>query len=158
MTGERAPRDAALIRPAQPGDAATIRDLVVAAYASYAQQVGRVPGPMRDDYERRVAACEVWVLERGGEIAGVIVLKDEPDGLMIDNVAVRPEAQGNGFGRALLAFAEREARRRGYGAVRLYANVIMVKNIAIYERLGFVEVERFRDGASTRIQMAKLVG
>jgi len=145
------------IRPAQLSEAAAIRGLVADAYADYAAQVGRTPSPMRDDYERRIAASEVWVLEHGGEITGVIVLKEEPDRLVIDNVAVKPAAQGNGFGRAMIAFAAEEARQRGFGALRLYANLIMAKNIALYERLGFVEVERFSDKGTTRIAMAKRI-
>ena len=145
------------IRPAEPGEAAAIRGLVTDAYAGYAAQVGRTPGPVRDDYARRIAASEVWVLEHVGEITGVIVLKEEPDRLVIDNVAVEPAAQGNGFGRAMIAFAAEEARRRGFGVLRLYANVTMIKNIALYKRLGFVEVERFSNKGTTRIAMAKRI-
>lgn len=106
------------IRPAHLGGAAAIRGLVTEAYAGYAAQVGRTPSPVRDDYARRIAASEVWVLEHGGEITGVIDLKEEPDRLVIANVAVKPAAQDKGFGRALIAFAAEEARQRGFGALR----------------------------------------
>ncbi len=148
-----------VLRSARPGEGETIRALVRAAYANYAKQVGRTPGPVKDDYERRIAASEVWVVQYGDDVVGVIVLKEQGDDLVIviDNVAVLPAAQGHGLGRMLITFAEQEACQRGFAEVRLYANVIMTRNIALYEHLGFVEVDRFRDGGATRIQMAKRI-
>lgn len=158
MPIERIGENNTTIRPARPGDAESIRTLVRAAYSSYAEQVGRTPGPVKDDYERRIAAAEVWVLDRGNDIVGVVVLKEQGDGLLLDNVAVKPSAQGQGFGRMLIAFAEQEARRRGFAELRLFTNVIMVKNIALYTSLGFVQIERFQDGDTVRIQMSKSIG
>jgi N-acetylglutamate synthase-like GNAT family acetyltransferase len=54
----------------------------------------------------------VWVLEQQGEIVGVVVLEEQPECLLLENVAVRPKEQSNGFGRRLIAFAEQEAARR----------------------------------------------
>ena len=54
------------IRPAEPGDAAAVRDLVRAAYASYVERIGKEPAPMlEEDYAALIRAGEVWVLDRG---------------------------------------------------------------------------------------------
>jgi GNAT superfamily N-acetyltransferase len=59
--------------------------------------------------------------DRGsGCYSWLIVLLPKPDHLLLDNIAVAPARQGSGLGRWLLAFAEAEAVRRGYGEIRLY--------------------------------------
>ena len=103
------------IRPARLEEAETVRALVDEAYGHYVARIGQKPGPMNDDYRRRVAAGQTWVLIDEDEIAGLAVLEEQADHLLLDNVAVRPAAQGRGYGRALIAFAEAEAARRGFG-------------------------------------------
>ena len=56
---------------------------------------------------------------------------------------------------ALIAFAERIARDRGLGAIRLYTNEAMTENIALYRRLGFVETGRREEAGFRRVYMAK---
>lgn len=144
------------IRPAHPGDAEAVRQLVHASYAHYVARMGKPPGPMLDDYARRIADGQTWVLEEEGALAGILVLEDaDDDALLLDNVAVSPSAQGKGFGRALVAFAEEEAGRRGHREVRLYTNVLMTENIALYERLGFHETGRVSEKGFERVYMAK---
>ena len=56
---------------------------------------------------------------------------DEPGALLLYNIAVSPQAQGRGVGKRLIAFTEAEARRRGYGLLRLYTNELMIENVAM---------------------------
>ena len=147
-----------MIRPARPEDAGSVRQLVLDAYGHYVARMGKPPGPMLDDYARRIADGQAWVLENeGGRPAGVLVLEDVPGegALLLDNVAVAPSAQGKGHGRALVAFAEAEARRRGHGEVRLYTHVLMTENQALYRRLGFRETGRVSEKGYERVYMAK---
>jgi GNAT superfamily N-acetyltransferase len=145
-----------MIRPARPEDTEAVRQLVEDAYGHYVARMGKPPGPMLDDHARRIADGQAWVLEEGDRLAGVLVLEDAPGGaLLLDNVAVAPSAQGKGHGRALVAFAEEEARRRGHGEVRLYTNVLMVENLALYGRLGFRETGRVSEKGYERVYMAK---
>src|SRR5690349_8794181 len=132
-----------MIRPSRTEDVDAISRLVRDAYGHYVTRLGKPPGPMLDDYARRVADGQAWVLESGGTLTGLVVLEETGDGaLLLDNVAVAPGAQGKGFGRVLIAFAEAEAGRRGHGEVRLYTNVMMTENLALYGRL------RFRGGSA----------
>jgi GNAT superfamily N-acetyltransferase len=149
-------RSAPLIRPARPEDADAIRRLVLDACGHYVARIGKPPGPMLYDYDRRIADEQAWVLEEDGRLAGALVLEDAEGGaLLLDNVAVAPSAQGKGYGRALVAFAEEEARRRGHGVVRLYTNALMAENLALYGRLGFRETGRVSEKGYERVYMAK---
>jgi ribosomal protein S18 acetylase RimI-like enzyme len=114
---------------------------------------------MLDDYGALIAAGAVHVLAPDGEsIAAMIVLLEKPDHLLLDNIAVGRDHQGQGLGRQLIAFAEDEARRRGFAEIRLYTHVTMVENIALYMRLGFVETGRGQDRGYDRVFMVKRLG
>jgi ribosomal protein S18 acetylase RimI-like enzyme len=60
--------------------------------------------------------------------------------LLVYSIAVLPSEQGLGHGSALLDFADRCAVALGLGAIRLYTNVRMEKNIAFYRRHGYTEI------------------
>ena len=146
-----------MIRPADPGDEEIVRTLVQRAYEAWVPQLGRLPGPMKDDYARRIANNQVWVLEQEGEIVGLVVLEEQPGHLLLENVAVFPREQGKGFGRLLIAFAEQEAARRGFPELQLCTNVRMIENIALYEYLGFTEIGRICGEGFERVCLAKSV-
>jgi len=140
-----------VIRPARPDEARAVRALVEAAFARHVAAVGRRPAPMDDDHGARIAAGQQFVRDGddddGGGLAASIVLVDAGDHLVVNNVAVAPACQGRGLGRALLAFAEDEARRRGLREVRLHTNAAMADNLVMYPRLGYTEAGReTRDG------------
>jgi ribosomal protein S18 acetylase RimI-like enzyme len=146
------------IRPARPDDAGAVAAVVHAAYSMYVERIGKPPGPMLDDYSARIAGGSVSVVEdSNGNIAGIIVLIPRPDHLLLDNVAVRPDRQGQGLGHALIAFAEAEAARLGYAEIRLYTHEKMTENLALYRRIGFVETGRRREAGYDRVFMRKLV-
>jgi ribosomal protein S18 acetylase RimI-like enzyme len=140
-----------MIRPALPEDADAVHALVCHANTPWIARLGREPSPMRDDYAQRIASGEVWVLEETDALLGCIMLRDGPEALQIPNIAVVPAAQGKGHGRQLLAFAEAEARRRGYQEVRLTVNMLMTENIALYQHLGFVESRRIQGDSIDRV-------
>ena len=83
------------------------------------------------------------MLERpDGTLVGVIELVVRDDRLWIENVAIRPAAQGQGLGRRLLQHAEAEAAARGLPQVGLLTNERYASNIAMYERYGYRETHR----------------
>jgi ribosomal protein S18 acetylase RimI-like enzyme len=147
-----------MIRKAHPEEAGAVRDVVCAAYQHYVPVIGRQPAPMLDDYALRIAANQVWVLEDVRGLSGVLVLEDGPDCFLLDNIAVHPDRQGQGFGRRLLDLAEGEAVRCGWNAVTLYTNALMVQNIAIYTGRGYVETGRRKEKGFDRVYMEKRLG
>ena len=144
-----------MIRHAVEGEAEVVRDVVHAAYRHYVARIGRQPGPMLDDYARRIADGQAWVLDQADSIVAVLVLEELPDRFLLDNIAVAPEAQGHGHGRALIAFAEAEARRRGWREITLYTHALMTENLVLYRRIGFVETGRVMEKGFDRVYMAK---
>lgn len=152
------------ITPARPDDADAIAALVAAAYTPYIARIGTEPGPMLDDYAAVIADHIVHVARDGeasggtigGPIRGVVVLIEKPDGtILFDNIAVAPAAQGAGLGRRLMDFAEAEAARRGYARLDLYTHQMMIENIEIYARRGYVETGRRTERGFPRVYMAK---
>jgi ribosomal protein S18 acetylase RimI-like enzyme len=110
---------------------------------------------MLDDYNRRIADGQTWVLEDAGHIVGILVLEETQAGFLLDNIAVLPACQGKGHGRILMEFAEAEARRRGFRQIQLYTHALMIENIALYCRVGFVETHRVSEKGFDRVYMTK---
>jgi GNAT superfamily N-acetyltransferase len=143
------------LRIATADDKPAVEAIVQAAYTHYIARIGRKPGPMLDDYGALIEAGRVHVMECNGELKGLLVLIPEADAMLLDNVAVHPSAQGTGLGRQMMLFAEDAARKAGYKAIRLYTNVMMTENIALYTRVGYVETHRGFEKGLHRVYMTK---
>jgi GNAT superfamily N-acetyltransferase len=132
------------IRPAVIGDADGVAALVARAYSKWIPVIGRPPKPMLADYRRAIAEHIVYVIEdaQSAGLAAIVELVAAPDHMLVENVAVDPARQGQGLGRMLLAHAEVVARERQLPVMRLYTNALMRSNIDLYERLGYVTIER----------------
>jgi ribosomal protein S18 acetylase RimI-like enzyme len=142
-----------LIRDATAEDIACIRTIARAAYAKYVPRIGREPAPMAADYEAAVAACRVVVIAAAGTVRGYMVAWPEADAYFIDNLGVDPECQGQGLGRRLIEHAAGEANRLRLPALRLYTNVAMTENLAMYAHLGFVETHRAVEDGYHRVHL-----
>ncbi len=147
------------MRPARPDEAEAVGALVEAAFSRHIAAVGQRPAPMDDDHAARIARGEQYVIDgdEPGVLAASIVLVDENDHLLVNNVAVAPGRQRQGHGRALLAFAEDEARRRGLPENRLHTHARMADNLIMYPRLGYVEAGREARGGFDRVLFVKAV-
>ncbi len=143
------------LRPATLDDLHPVETIVRTAYAHYVPRIGREPGPMLDDYSALIQQGHVHVIEHNGTAQGVLVLIPEPTAMLLDNVAVSPDAQGLGLGRKMLEFAERTAMQSGYRTIKLYTNEAMTENIALYARIGYVETHRAVEKGLRRVYMAK---
>jgi hypothetical protein len=58
-------------RSAEAADAASVAELVDAAYGHYVERIGMLPGPMTEDYAEVIRNRQVTVAERHGAIVGV---------------------------------------------------------------------------------------
>jgi ribosomal protein S18 acetylase RimI-like enzyme len=141
------------LRHATAADLPAIKALIDAAYARYLTRMDKPPGPMLRDYGPSIEDGTTWVT--GSPIAAVLTLYPRDDHLLVENIAVHPDAQGRGLGRSLMDFAEHEAARRGLTRMALYTHEVMTENQAIYARLGYTEVERRVEDGYRRIYMEK---
>lgn len=143
------------LRLAAPDDLAAVEALVHEAYCGYIARIGQQPGPMLEDYVASIAAGAVHVLAEGDAIVGILVLIPERDAMLLDNIAVHPAAQGKGYGRRLLDFAESQARTAGFRAIRLYTHELMTENQTLYRRTGYIETHRAAEQGLKRVFMTK---
>ncbi|MER9355599.1 GNAT family N-acetyltransferase [Mesorhizobium sp. M0514] len=147
-----------LFRPAQPADAAAIRDIVRAAYAKWVPLIGREPLPMRADYDKAVAEHPFDLAIENGRIVGMIETILTDDHLWIENVCVAPQAQGRGIGRLLLERAEQKALEASCFELRLLTNGAFMANVLLYKRHGYTidREEPFMNGMT--VYMSKKLG
>jgi ribosomal protein S18 acetylase RimI-like enzyme len=126
------------LRRARENDLPAIVAVQQAAYAGNRAILGVEPLPLLADYAAILASHEVWLADGRDGLAGVLILDVEPDHLLIWSIAMAPSMQGRGLGNRLLAEAEARARQLGLHRLRLYTGEPLTKNIAWYERHGFV--------------------
>ena len=142
-------------RLANEADLSALREVVRAAYDPYLARMDRAPAPLVADIRPRIRDGHVWMV--GRPVVGLICLCPRDDALLIENLAVHPNAQGTGLGRRLLGFAEGLARRRGLDRVTLYTNEVMTENLAIYAHFGYREVGRRTEDGYRRVFMEKVL-
>ena len=143
------------VRRAMPPDALAVRELTRAAYAKWVPAIGREPTPMTVDHDARVRDHRVELLHVDGRLAALIELVPEAAHLLIENVAVLPAFQGQGYGRRLLAHAETVAASLGLSVMHLYTNPLFAGNVQLYGRLGYqVDREEPYKGGTT-VYMSK---
>ncbi len=144
------------LRNAVIGDAKALTECMHAAYGSYAARLnGVVLPPLTVNYEDEIRACPVWVAEADLTIIGGLILMPEEGWMTIANIAVHPQFQGKGVGRALMARAEAEAKAKALrlSVLRLATHVALTENVEFYNQLGWSETGR----DETRIHMQKSI-
>ncbi|MFF8575416.1 GNAT family N-acetyltransferase [Streptomyces sp. NPDC015408] len=146
----------AQVRQAVTDDVPAVKAITDAAYRPYIERIGMVPQPMEADHAANVAAGRVFVAcEPGGDPVGLVVVEARPGHLLLDSIAVHPDAHGRGVGRRLLRFVDAHARALGLPEVRLYTNAMMWENQEIYPKYGYRLVERRVDGPYDRVHYRK---
>jgi ribosomal protein S18 acetylase RimI-like enzyme len=99
----------------------------------------------------------IWLVEREGEAAGYIVITFvfamEHGGLtaVVDDFYVRPEARGQGLGKAALAAVRRACGDLGLLAKRVEVGVDNARAQAVYRSAGF---EPLRGHALMQVSLA----
>jgi ribosomal protein S18 acetylase RimI-like enzyme len=97
----------------------------------------------REAWRRLRRHLGVWRASRAWLFVVVFHSARIPQGeLLVDTLAVHPQAQGSGIGRRLVDFALEEARRRGKTAAILYCIDRNERARGVYARAGFHVVRR----------------
>jgi ribosomal protein S18 acetylase RimI-like enzyme len=122
-------------------------------------------GALRETLERvreDLAAGGGAIAELQGEPVGCLRWQPASDGSFhVRRVAVAMHARRRGVGRALMTWAEVEARRRGCDAVTVGVRITLPGNLAFYRGLGYEIVgEHSHDGYAdvTWLGLRKPVG
>ena len=125
-------------------------ELTRAAYGKWVAVIGREPMPMQADPMAAIEQARVDVLDEAGRLLALIETHLEPGYLWVESLAVRPAAQGHGFGRQLVLHAEGLARAAGLTEVQLLTNPAFAGNLTFYQGLGYQidRQERFRGGST----------
>ena len=130
------------IRRAGHADVAIVRALSRQAYAKWVPLIGREPKPMVADYNQAVLDHIIDLWEEEGQVLALIEMIPMNDHLLIENLAVRPDKQGQGLGDRLLRHAERLALSLRLNELRLYTNAAFTSNLMFYSRRNYHEFRR----------------
>jgi N-acetylglutamate synthase-like GNAT family acetyltransferase len=144
----------ARLRSARIKDLDRLEKIVRAAFAPYAEIIGKRPAPMDAEYATAIRAGRVILAEKA-EITGVAVLEIRGREIWLDTLAVLPGVQGSGTGTRLVAAAEDWARQNGARELKLYTNAAMTRNLTYYPRLGFEETHRAKMDGFDRVFFTK---
>lgn len=144
-------------RLAGPNDVDTISQIVMAAYAKWVPLINRKPLPMVADYSEAIKVHRFDLLEVGGKVAGLIETAAKDDHIWIENVAVKPESQRNGYGKVLITKAEQLARQACLPEMRLLTNAAFTSNILLYEIAGFLIERQVPFMGGIRVCMTKIL-
>ena len=136
------------IREIRAGEHAEAGEVTVAGYrAFYREGLGDYAVHLRD-VAARAAGAVVLVAVEHGRLVGTVTYVPGPESPFAELVregeaairmlAVHPDAQGRGVGRALSEACITRARAAGRRAVALHADEVMATSRRLYERLGFV--------------------
>lgn len=145
------------LRRAAPKDVPAIQLIVIAAYTKYIERIGKPPAPMTTDYEEVLRTHDVFVLEDHDTeaIVGSIVLGIDSDSIKINNLVVDTAAQGRGYGRVLMNYAEDFAQAQERPALTLFTNIKMYENLGLYAKMGFLETDRRTEDGYERVYFRK---
>jgi ribosomal protein S18 acetylase RimI-like enzyme len=144
------------LRRATPADQAAIEALVQSAYAKWVRVIGREPMPMLADYAVAIRDHRIDLID-GETLRALIETALEPDHLFIVNIAVAPDAQGQGLGTRLLQHVEALAAEAGKTELRLCTNSLMAPNIALYRQRGYEVSHKERLPDRSVIHMTKTI-
>lgn len=131
----------AVLRRARPEDAAEVADVWLASFRAALPTVrlAHTDDEVRDWIARVVVGqLDTWVAETGGEIVGLMTLRDD----WIEQLYLRPDWRGRGVGQRFVGLA----KERSPGGLKLWCFQVNAPARLFYERNGFGAAE-MTDGA-----------
>lgn len=146
------------LKRAVAGDQMLVEEFQKTAYARTEAKTGAAAIPLEWDYRAIMHDCEVWLNERDGVLAGVLILRLLDDRLILESIATAPEVSGSGIGADLLAAAFERARVLDRNKIGLITNS---RNPAAgwYMKMGFVvHFEEVQDSRTVLHMQAATTG
>ncbi len=96
------------------------------------------------EYSRSVGGAAFLASSESGPVGCIGIRYLSPGIAELKRMYVSPEYRGSGIARLLCQVAIDAAKKLGYFAVRLDTVEEMTQAIALYESLGFVEIDQYR--------------
>ncbi len=121
------------LRPLQAGDLAAVAALDAAAFQPLWQNT------LPDLQKAHQRAFWAEVAESEGEIIGYLIAIRSLMGVHISRLAVAPQAQGIGIGRALCTNLMRSVWKRGWRNISVNTQESNQASLRLYHKLGFIE-------------------
>ena len=87
----------------------------------------------------------------GEELAGCVFIKEKDDHFYLGKLAVAPGFEGQGIGRKLIEKAEQYTVARGKPVMELQTRIELMRNHAVFGKLGYRKVAETAHPGFTRI-------
>jgi ribosomal protein S18 acetylase RimI-like enzyme len=135
------------MRESDAGEILTIQRAAFASEAIIYADPGMPPLTQTlPELQAEIRDGEGWVARIGHRLVGAIRCRETDDLLLIGRLAIAPDMQGHGVGRALLDAAERHSRAP---EAELFTGSLSEANIRLYERCGYRIAERVDNADGT---------
>lgn len=140
-------------------DAGEVMTVQRAAFVSEAQIYGSADTPpltqTLEEVRAELAAGDGFAARMNGRLVGAIRFRESDDLLLIGRIAITPDMQGHGIGRALLQAAEQASSAP---AAELFTGSLSAANIRLYESCGYEVSERVPyDDGTEQVFLRKLL-
>ena len=90
-----------------------------------------------DHSVKRKIADNVFVVKENGKIKGMVTLKNEDKIGQIGLIAVAPDTQGKGYGKALISACEKELHKKGIVKMNVTTQLDNIQACQFYGKCGF---------------------
>jgi len=124
-----------------------VREIMRAAFGEY-ENVLTVPSSAMwetvDDVAGHIRQGGAVLARMGTETVGSGRYELRDGYLYIGRLSVLPAHRGRGVGAAMMLALEERGRAAGLPEAHISVRVLLPKNIELYQRLGYVEVARYR--------------
>ena len=143
-----------------PEQAKLVRELMLAAFAEY-ESVLTVPSSAMwetiEDVAGHIALGGAVLARLGSETVGSGRFELRDDHVYIGRLSVLPPHRGRGVAAAMMLAMEQRAAAAGFREARIGVRTLLPRNIALYERLGYVVTDRYQHprGDEVIVDMAK---
>ncbi len=124
------------VETAAIGDALAIGAVIDGAYVKWRVQLPDLPDVSAGIGEE-ILAGRMHVARLEGDVVGILNAQAGEDAFHVMNIAVHPDHEGKGIGRALMDHAEALARASGASRMVLATHQDMGDNVGLYQHLGW---------------------